>query len=155
MTAPMRPWLLPDLPVVLVSHRGPVSFRRDQTGARTASRGAGGLVTALTGLASSLPDAVWVCAATTNEDVAVAGGLAGLALWRRLDTARTYGWLLAAGYGLAFIYGLFAAGNRDLNFLSINGADNGLHLVSAVAGLAIALWPVDRTVPGRTADRST
>jgi trehalose 6-phosphate synthase len=73
MTAPVRPWLLPDLPVVLVSHRGPVSFRRDQTGARTASRGAGGLVTALTGLASSLPDAVWVCAATTNEDVAVAG----------------------------------------------------------------------------------
>src|SRR5215208_2107303 len=73
MTAPMRPWLLSDLPVVLVSHRGPVSFRRDQTGARTASRGAGGLVTALTGLASSLPDAVWVCAATTNEDVAVAG----------------------------------------------------------------------------------
>jgi len=59
--------------VVLVSHRGPVSFRRDQTGARTASRGAGGLVTALTGLASSLPDAVWVCAATTNEDVAVTG----------------------------------------------------------------------------------
>jgi trehalose 6-phosphate synthase len=49
MTAPVRPWLLPDLPVVLVSHRGPVSFRRDQTGARTASRGAGGLVTALTG----------------------------------------------------------------------------------------------------------
>jgi trehalose 6-phosphate synthase len=62
----------PDLPVVLVSHRGPVAFRRDQTGARTASRGAGGLVTALTGLASSLPDAVWICAATTNEDVAVA-----------------------------------------------------------------------------------
>ena len=80
-------------------------------------------------------------------------GLAGLALWRRLDTARTYGWLLAAGYGLAFIYGLFAAGNSDINFLSINGPDNGLHLISAVAGVAIALWPVDRTVPGRTADR--
>jgi trehalose 6-phosphate synthase len=29
---------------------------------------AGWLVTALTGLASSLPDAVWVCAATTDED---------------------------------------------------------------------------------------
>ena len=72
-------------------------------------------------------------------------GLAGLALWRRLDTARTYGWLLAAGYGLAFIYGLFAAGNRDINFLSINGADNVLHLVSAAAGLAIALWPAERT----------
>jgi trehalose 6-phosphate synthase len=73
MTALVVSSFLPDLPVVLVSHRGPVSFRRDQTGARTANRGAGGLVTALTGLASSLPDAVWVCAATTNEDVAVAG----------------------------------------------------------------------------------
>jgi hypothetical protein len=80
-------------------------------------------------------------------------GLAGLALWRRVDTARTYGWLLAAGYGLAFIYGLFAAGNSDINFLSINGADNGLHLVSAVAGLAIALWPAQRTAPGSAADR--
>ena len=72
MTAPVVSSFFPDLPVVLVSHRGPVSFRRDQTGARTASRGAGGLVTALTGLASSLPDAVWVCAAATTEDVAVA-----------------------------------------------------------------------------------
>jgi hypothetical protein len=89
--------------------------------------------------------------------VHLAIGLAGLALWRRLDTARTYGWLLAAGYGLAFLYGLFAAGNSDINFLSINGADNGLHLVSAVAGVAIALWPADRTVPGRSGatDRST
>ena len=81
--------------------------------------------------------------------VHLAIGLAGLALWRRLDTARTYGWLLAAGYGLAFLYGLFAAGNSDINFLSLNGADNGLHLVSAVAGVAIALWPANRTVPGR------
>jgi hypothetical protein len=80
-------------------------------------------------------------------------GLAGLALWRRLDTARTYGWLLAAGYGLAFIYGLFAAGNSDINFLSINGADNGLHLVSALAGVAIALWPAQRTARGGLADR--
>ena len=79
--------------------------------------------------------------------VHLAIGLAGLALWRRLDTARIYGWLLAAGYGLTFIYGLFAAGNSDINFLSLNGADNGLHLVSAVAGVAIALWPADRTVP--------
>jgi ABC-type transport system involved in multi-copper enzyme maturation permease subunit len=87
--------------------------------------------------------------------VHLAIGLAGLALWRRLDTARTYGWLLAAGYGLAFLYGLFAAGNRDLNFLSINGADNVLHLLSAVAGLAIALWPADRTARANIADRRT
>jgi Domain of unknown function (DUF4383) len=80
-------------------------------------------------------------------------GLAGLALWRRLDTARAYGWLLAAGYGVAFVYGLFAAGNSDINFLSLNGADNGLHLVSAIAGLAIALWPAQRTAPAGRADR--
>jgi uncharacterized membrane protein YuzA (DUF378 family) len=82
-------------------------------------------------------------------------GLAGLALWRRLDTARTYGWLLAAGYGLAFIYGLFAAGNRDINFLSLNSADNILHLVSALAGVAIALWPADRTARTNITDRPT
>jgi ABC-type transport system involved in multi-copper enzyme maturation permease subunit len=87
--------------------------------------------------------------------VHLAIGLAGLALWRRLDTARTYGWLLAAGYGLAFIYGLFAAGNRDINFLSLNSADNILHLVSALAGLAIALWPTDRTARANIADRRT
>src|SRR5215212_7256094 len=85
--------------------------------------------------------------------VHLAIGLAGLALWRRLDTTRTYGWLLAAGYGLAFLYGLFAAGNSDINFLSLNGADNGLHLVSAVVGVAIALWPADRTVGADVADR--
>ena len=80
-------------------------------------------------------------------------GLAGLAMWRRLDGARLYGWLLAAGYGLAFVYGLFAAGNSDINFLSINGADNVLHLVSAAAGLAIALWPAQRTARRGLADR--
>jgi ABC-type transport system involved in multi-copper enzyme maturation permease subunit len=89
--------------------------------------------------------------------VHLAIGLVGLALWRRLDTARTYGWLLAAGYGLAFLYGLFAAGNSDINFLSLNGADNGLHLVSTLAGLAIALWPANRTVSARSdaANRSS
>ena len=79
--------------------------------------------------------------------VHLAIGLAGLALWRRLDTARLYGWLLAIGYGATFIYGLFAADNSDINFLSLNGADNGLHLVSAAAGLAIALWPARRRAP--------
>ena len=73
-------------------------------------------------------------------------GAAGIAMWRPLRTARLYGWILAAGYGLTFLFGLFAAGNSDINFLSLNGADNGLHLVSALAGLAVALWPARRTV---------
>ena len=41
-------------------------------GERLVRRGAGGLVTALVGLAGQLNDAVWVCAASTDEDVVVA-----------------------------------------------------------------------------------
>jgi trehalose 6-phosphate synthase len=74
-----------DLPVVLLSHRGPVSFERDESGRRTSSRGAGGLVTALTGLVSDLPDAVWVCGATSEEDVVVAAEAEGQAVEVALD----------------------------------------------------------------------
>lgn len=66
-----------DLPVVLLSHRGPLSFSRDADGVRTATRGAGGLVTALTGLTEHLPAAVWVCVATPGEDAVVAREQAG------------------------------------------------------------------------------
>ena len=74
-------------------------------------------------------------------------GAAGIALSRTLRTARTFGWLLAVAYGATFVYGLFAA-NKDepLNFLSLNSADNILHLLSALAGLAIALGPVRTAV---------
>jgi trehalose 6-phosphate synthase len=67
------------LPVVLLSHRGPASFRRTASGV-TAKRGAGGLVTALMGLAEHLDDAVWVCAAATEADAAVAGEHEGHAI---------------------------------------------------------------------------
>lgn len=60
-----------DLPLVLLSNRGPISFDRDTSG-RTVNRGAGGLVSALSGLAEHLDDAVWVCGAATDEDAAVA-----------------------------------------------------------------------------------
>jgi trehalose 6-phosphate synthase len=83
MTSPPE---VPDLPVVLLSHRGPVSFGRDESGRRTSSRGAGGLVTALTGLGSDLPDAVWVCAASSEEDAAVAAEHDGQAVEVTLDS---------------------------------------------------------------------
>jgi trehalose 6-phosphate synthase len=54
-------------PLVLVSNRGPVTF--DDDGSFT--RGGGGLVTALTGLASHR-DAVWIASAMTDGDVAKA-----------------------------------------------------------------------------------
>jgi ABC-type transport system involved in multi-copper enzyme maturation permease subunit len=78
-------------------------------------------------------------------------GVAGVALWRPLARARLYGWLLAAGYGLTFLYGLFVAGSDEpANFLALNQGDNWLHLFSALAGLAIALWPARaRSRPAR------
>jgi hypothetical protein len=76
-------------------------------------------------------------------------GAAGLALARTLAGARTYGWLLAVGYGATFVYGLFAVG-QTWDFLSLNWADNWLHLVSALAGLAIALGPVRSAVSSRS-----
>ncbi|MCW2607689.1 MAG: hypothetical protein JWO60_2382 [Frankiales bacterium] len=60
-----------DLPVVLLSHRGPASFAAGPDG-RTATRGAGGLVTALSGLTAHLEEAVWVCVASGGEDAVVA-----------------------------------------------------------------------------------
>jgi len=59
------------IPVIVASHRAPVQFRKER-GRRRARRGAGGLVTALVGLMGQLDDAVWVCAASTEEDIAVA-----------------------------------------------------------------------------------
>ena len=76
-------------------------------------------------------------------------GIAGLVLGRTLAGARTYGWLLAVGYGAAFVYGLIAIG-KEWDFLSINGADNVLHIATALVGLVIALMPVRNAVSSRT-----
>ena len=63
-------------------------------------------------------------------------GAAGLALSRTLSGAKTFGLLLAVGYALAFLYGVFAVGH-DWDILNINWADNILHLASALVGAAI------------------
>jgi Domain of unknown function (DUF4383) len=75
-------------------------------------------------------------------------GVAGLLLGRTLAGARTYGWLLAVGYGAAFLYGLFAV-DQDWDFLNLNWADNILHILTAVVGLVIALMPVRNAVDSR------
>jgi hypothetical protein len=75
-------------------------------------------------------------------------GVAGLVLSRSLSGARTYGWLLAVGYGAAFLYGVFAVG-KDWDFLNLNWADNVLHILTAVVGLVIALMPVRTAVTDR------
>ena len=80
-------------------------------------------------------------------------GVAGLLLARTLAGARTYGWLLAVGYGAAFVYGLIAIG-KDWDFLNLNWADNVLHLVTALVGLVIALGKVRTVRTERGADHS-
>src|ERR1700760_5187323 len=54
-------------PLVLVSNRGPVTYQPDGS----VKGGTGGLVTALTGLASHR-DAIWIASAMTDQDVEVA-----------------------------------------------------------------------------------
>src|SRR3954451_8292476 len=53
-------------PLVLVSNRGPVTFQDDGS----LKRGTGGLVTALTGLASHR-EAVWIASTMTERDAEV------------------------------------------------------------------------------------
>lgn len=76
-------------------------------------------------------------------------GVLGLALWRTLAGARTYGWLLAVLYAALFVYGLFAVG-ESWDFLNINVADNVLHIATAVVGLVIATGPVRTALRSRT-----
>ena len=73
---------MPGAQVVVASNRGPLSFRADDDGALTATRGGGGLVSALRSVLAS-GDAVWVCAALSEADrLAAASAPAG-----RLDEA--------------------------------------------------------------------
>jgi Domain of unknown function (DUF4383) len=69
-------------------------------------------------------------------------GVAGLALARTVDGARTY--LLGSGviYVVLFLYGLLVSSGSDANFVPANGADDVLHLVLAL-GL-LASWYVSR-----------
>jgi trehalose 6-phosphate synthase len=56
-----------EVPLVLVSNRGPATFERDDSGDLVATRGGGGLVTALTGLVNHR-DALWVASAMSEAD---------------------------------------------------------------------------------------
>jgi trehalose 6-phosphate synthase len=57
--------------IVIVSNRGPVTFSRSESGERTYSRGAGGLVTALNAVSRRGEDVVWIASAQSEEDIRV------------------------------------------------------------------------------------
>ncbi|MBP2323924.1 hypothetical protein JOF56_004309 [Kibdelosporangium banguiense] len=88
-------------------------------------------------------------------------GVVGVLLAWSSVTARLYGWLLFAGYGVLVIWGLAIVGLTSTNPVSelgnplnLNIADNWLHLGIAVLGLVVAIVPARRrivqTEPERT-----
>jgi len=64
-------------------------------------------------------------------------GLAGIAMARSWEGARTF--LIGGGviYLVLFVYGLFAHGNTSANFVPVNSADNVLHVALGVGMLAL------------------
>jgi hypothetical protein len=88
--------------------------------------------------------------------VHLALGLVGLALLWKVRGAFTYGVIVAVAYAGAFLYGLVALG-KDWDILSLNTADNWLHLVLALvgAGLAALAYRDLQEIRGERAGRST
>ena len=70
--------------LVLVSNRGPATFERTEDGSLEATRGGGGLVTALTGLVHHR-DALWVASAMSDEDAEAASEHGGKSFECDLD----------------------------------------------------------------------
>src|SRR4051794_32582656 len=75
--------------LIVVSNRGPVSFRRGDGGERVEQRGQGGLVTALRPLIAH-HDVTWVASAMTDEDRVVAAETRGAALEGTGRTGENY-----------------------------------------------------------------
>lgn len=66
-------------------------------------------------------------------------GVAGVVLARSFSGARNY--LIWGGviYFVLWIYGLFVSGDTPANFVPVNNADNWLHLVLAIAMVALGV----------------
>jgi trehalose 6-phosphate synthase len=93
-----------DNPLVLVSNRGPVTFEGGEM-----RRGTGGLVTALTGLASHR-DAIWIASALNDDDVAVSEERGGRPFQVEAPDGGTYRIRLVASEAEAYerFYSIFA-----------------------------------------------
>jgi hypothetical protein len=86
-----------------------------------------------------------------HDFVNCAVGVIGLLMALGSGRARTFGWLLLAGFGLLFVWGLMLTGTLTTNVVStwgnpleLNTPDNWLNLGIAGAGLLIALMPARR-----------
>ena len=72
-----------DHSLIIAANRGPVQFQTVEDGSRTFTRGSGGLVTALVGLAQQT-ESTWIGCARTEDDMAWERG--EIALWKSKDT---------------------------------------------------------------------
>ncbi len=72
-----------DRSLIIAANRGPVMFQTAEDGSRTFTRGSGGLVTALVGLARQV-NATWIGCARTEEDAEWERG--DVSLWKSRET---------------------------------------------------------------------
>jgi trehalose 6-phosphate synthase len=76
-----------DRSLIIAANRGPVMFQTAEDRSRTFTRGTGGLVTALVGLAQHT-DATWIGCARTEEDMEWERGK--VSLWKSRDTMQIH-----------------------------------------------------------------
>ena len=77
-------------------------------------------------------------------------GIAGLAMAKRADSARTY--LIGGGiiYLVLWIYGLVTSDQSSANFVPVNSADDWLHLVLGLGMIALGVVLSRRRVESST-----
>lgn len=66
-------------------------------------------------------------------------GIAGLAMARRSDTARTYLLVGGAIYLVLWVYGLIVGDNSTANFVPLNTADDWLHFFLGVGMILLGM----------------
>lgn len=66
-------------------------------------------------------------------------GVAGLALARTWNAARTYLIVGGVGYAAVWLYGVVVDHEHQANFVPLNSADDWLHLVLAIAMVGLGL----------------
>ena len=131
--------------MIVVSHRGPVSFSRDATGAFEARRGAGGVVSALGPLLADRSHTHWIAAAITPDDhAAVAAGASHVPEFDltllRLDPAvhRLHYEVVSNGTLWFLLHGLFDLARRPRFDRRFREAWEGYEIVNRAFADAIA-----------------
>jgi trehalose 6-phosphate synthase len=102
--------------LIVVSNRGPVSFRRGESGERVVRRGGGGLVTALRSLVTH-HNVTWIASAITDEDARVAEEAGGAPMEEHARDGSAYRLRLVAHERQAYDWFYNVVANPTLWFL--------------------------------------